>query len=276
MKWFNFGLFVFILFALVLTAGCGDNKVKVSEIVSEGCGDKICQDYENCNCIDCKDRKDCKKDEEEVKVLKGKCDDGNECTKDIFNEVSKICSYEKIEGCCGNDICESGERCNEETHTTVCIEDCKAQCEPFVIIYDKKDNRINQKESFTCGDENCIEVSSNEFKITGNSSITTTLENTGEKSTDIVTSNFKCVGEEFKALKNFENILGVTFSSYFNDKLGSLNGINSKISGNNYATYKLQIDPSKLKRDNLEVICDVKIIVNPVFDNLQFIKLSIE
>jgi len=75
------------------------------------------------SCPTCSDNKQ-NQGEEEIDcggpcpACEDKCDDNNRCTEDIYKD--SICTYENIEPCCGNLVCESIESYRS------CPEDCDA------------------------------------------------------------------------------------------------------------------------------------------------------
>src|SRR3989344_4371599 len=160
-------LLVSVLF-LIFINGCG----KAAGTV---CGDGTCDATESCLCADCSNDPKCAESGTEVKES---CDDNNDCTSDSFNALTKQCEHEITLNCCGNKRCGETERCDEETHTTVCRDDCGLNCEGYLEIH--KEGKQPSGFDFECGDANCEETGPNSFTIRGTTSIKTTVENIGE------------------------------------------------------------------------------------------------
>jgi hypothetical protein len=114
-----------LVLLVILIIGC-DNKVVCNKpyiLVGNGC------------CLDTNDNLICDSDEttdktvpepKKVDLIKEdrpacptSCDDANQCSKDYCSsETDYKCKHDSISSCCGNDICEKGELCNE------CSADC--------------------------------------------------------------------------------------------------------------------------------------------------------
>jgi len=179
---------------------------------------------------------------EEKTEVKSSCDDDNICTIDTFNELTNDCEYETKDNCCGNELCEDGERCNEDTHVTDCIEDCGRTCPAFLIVH--KEDGATESDIFamSCGDDNCQKTDENAFTITDDSSITTTISNIGEKSSAKVMSTFICGAGTKQAIADGKNIYGVIFEDHFNEDQNELPYINPIQSVSSSATYYLTFD----------------------------------
>lgn len=244
------GLYFLILLAaaLLLISSCTINQVE-NKVV---CGDEICDASESCACDDCKGEEKCK-----VTVV-ATCDDGNECTEDIFNELTKQCEHKKIDVCCGNGKCEEGERCNLETAETSCPDDCELSCPAKVTM-----------SKFTCDSGGCRETGENEFEITSNATIKVTLTNVGERATGKVNSIFVCPGENPSLVSgDYKEIKGVRFSDYFNDGIQS-ETISSRISKTGSSVdYKIKFEFKDVKAP-FNLVCssairdEVNVNLNP-------------
>lgn len=184
----------------------------------------------------------------EEPTTKSTCDDGNPCTKDTFNELTKECEHETISNCCGNDICESGERCNEETHKTNCVEDCGKTCPAYLIVSKEEGAKEQDVFAMSCGEnENCEQTDINKFRITGSSSVKTIVSNIGETSSDLVYSSFLCWSGEEQAMEDSDNIYGIVFEDYFNDNEDSVKHIDA----DDFATYYLSFDTENKEQSAL-------------------------
>ncbi|MBS3168231.1 hypothetical protein J4216_03845 [Candidatus Woesearchaeota archaeon] len=95
------------------------------------------------------------------------CDDGNSCTKDIFDYLTKTCKSEVIIPCCGNNKCEVNEGCNFNTMVTSCVSDCGRKCPAQVEIV-----------GLSCSGD--CDLQGEEFTVRGDSKINIDLENKGE------------------------------------------------------------------------------------------------
>ena len=165
----------------------------------------------------------------EVKVI-ASCDDSNPCTEDIFNDLTKQCDHKKLDHCCGDKTCDSDERCNQETHKTICPQDCPQNCPGVLTI-----------EEVGC-EGNCIKGESS-FLIDGDSKIKFQVKNIGELSVNEVKGSFKCtkpnentfVGTNFMSSQS-----GVTFTNYFNKNMEKID-ISGAPYGKDEADYSLEI-----------------------------------
>lgn len=143
---------------------------------------------------------------------------------------------------CGDNICAEDEKCDEITHRTVCPDDCGIQCGAYVTI-----------SGPTC-DGSCS-VSGITVTVTGSSRIMFSLENSGERAAESVSSSFKCdypdgSGLYFKTDLGDKN--GYKWHDYFGN--GDEQGIvNSVITGNNKLIYTLNLAGSTEKAR--EVVC---------------------
>ena len=195
--------------------------------------------------------------EAEQTQIKTNCDDENICTKDIFNELTNTCEYETIKNCCGNGICESNERCNEETYQTNCLEDCSRTCPAHIIVH--KDEEINTDDVFvfTCADDNCRQINEYTFRITGTSKLKVYLTNIGEQTSSKIYSDFVCgIGGE-QAVVDGESIKGVVFSDYFDTNKEELT-VNAVQSVGNKANYYFAFDTTNLEES---YIADCKLYI---------------
>src|SRR3989344_2712430 len=114
-------------------------------------------------------------------------------------------------------------------------------CGPFLITSDSKDG-VEKDRAFNCADENCIETVENSFVISNNSKISLFLINTGEISTDIVTSKFNCQLNYYRSSVDGEKINGVLFRDYFNNREQDVRGVSGKLKEDNYAEYTLEFE----------------------------------
>ncbi len=136
------------------------------------------------------------------------CDDGDVCTEDTLDAETGKCTYERSESCCGDGFCDFSERCNEESHKTVCPSDCPRTCPGVLTV-----------SEFTCEGE-CDTLEDETFSITGNSLLQTRPENIGELPLSSISSSFSCRSAESgsiyyneKSEKDVYN--GVSIKDYF-------------------------------------------------------------
>ncbi|MBD3263157.1 hypothetical protein GF374_02140 [Candidatus Woesearchaeota archaeon] len=185
--------------------------------------------------------------EAEQTETKVSCNDDNICTKDTFNELTKQCEYETIKNCCGNGMCEPGERCNEETHQTNCIKDCSRTCSEYLVVH-KSENDVNEEDIFTldCVSDNCRKVNDYTFRITGNSKLQIFITNIGEQASTNVHSNFVCSAGSEQAIEDEESVKGVVFKDYFNDGEETIS-INAIQSIDNSATYYFDLNTTNIE-----------------------------
>src|SRR3989344_266626 len=221
---------------VVVFAGCTISNSKAI------CRDGKCDASESCECIDCRNDEKCK-----VNVI-ATCDDKNECTEDSFNELTKQCEYKRLGSCCGNGICEESERCNIEKAETVCEEDCQLTCPAKVII-----------SGFECSGSNCKENSENNFEISGDDEIKAVLTNIGERSTEKMNSDFRCIGENAVPVSgDYKEIKGLKLRDYFGEGDES-SVINSRISKiGNSKDYKVKFEFSNVKF-SFNLVCNAVI-----------------
>lgn len=143
---------------------------------------------------------------------------------------------------CGDRICAEDEKCDEITHSTVCPEDCGIQCGASVTI-----------SGPTC--EGSCSVSGSTVTVTGSSRVMFTLENSGERAAESVSSSFKCdypdgSGLYFKTDLGDKN--GYKWHDYFSNG-NEEDSVNSAITGNNKLIYTLNLAGSTEKAR--EVVC---------------------
>ena len=209
------------------------------------CGNGICEKTESCACDDCKNTDFCT-----VQNVTQECDDGNDCTMDSFNPSTNVCVHEPKANCCGNKKCEGNEyTCDMSTYQTVCPSDCGYSCPAKLIVQATRGTNVADQLSYFCGDQNCEKAGPNQFRMKGVSTIKTIVTNIGERTSDTITSSFSCTlaSESTKiAINDNEVYYGTIFHDYFNDNvndnLEKVDGINSRINPNNYATYNFKIN----------------------------------
>ncbi len=107
------------------------------------------------------------------------CDDNNDCTDDVFNEATGKCEYKRLETCCGDGFCDFSERCNDETHMTVCPLDCPRTCAGVLTL-----------SEFSC--EGRCTLNEDNFIVTGSSILKSQMENIGELPLSSLSSSFTC------------------------------------------------------------------------------------
>ncbi|MEW6062853.1 MAG: hypothetical protein AB1571_00575 [Nanoarchaeota archaeon] len=201
--------------------------------------------------------------QQEEKVV-NTCDDNNPCTDDVFNEKTMQCEHNKLSKCCGNRICEEGERCNPEVGYTICSSDCPLECPAKATV-----------SKFSCATSKCQQTSENTFTITDSSVIEADLENIGERGTDLITSRFKCgKGETDLVSHDKDNLFGISFRDYFNNNEDTiyLSGRQSETGGNK-AKYKFAFDITKLEKAT-DLDCEISLQAIPALNNIQTVHLS--
>lgn len=216
-----------LMIFLVLASGCLEKQEQASEEITE----------------------DVVSAPEEV-VEENICDDFNDCTKDIYTEEGG-CEYVATDDCCGNDICEEGERCNEKTHTTNCIEDCSRTCPAYLIVHGEENEGATDPFALDCADDNCEKINDIKFSFTDSSRLKLTVTNLGERTSPKVSSYFMCWSGEEQVHDDDRSMYGVVFSDYFNDGEEEADSINAVQSGNNFATYYLSFDTDNLEKPYL-------------------------
>lgn len=179
-------------------------------------------------------------------TTKSTCDDGNPCTKDVYNELTNECEHTATKNCCGNDICESGERCDEESHLTVCVEDCTRTCPPFLVVHKTESGKETDVFAMSCGGSGCQQTDENKFRITDSSKVKTMITNIGERSSSDIRSNFMCWSGDEQAIVDGRKVKGVVFEDYFNDNQNELRYINPVQSEGNSATYYLSFNTDEM------------------------------
>ena len=143
---------------------------------------------------------------------------------------------------CGDKICAENEMCDESTHVTVCPEDCGIRCWAYITV-----------SGPTC--EGSCSVSGNTVTIKESSKVILTLKNTGEMSTDTVSTSFRCDYADGSGL-------------YMKTELGEKNGyewddsfeggreedtVNGMITGNNNLDYILYL--SGVTKNAVDLVC---------------------
>lgn len=264
-------IILFLVLTTISISACAEQSLKNVSV----CGDGKCDPTENCNCQDCASRPDCQGQ------VATNCDDQDQCTEDVFNTTLNTCQHKPIKNCCGNKICELNERdCNFQTYQTNCVSDCKLNCPAHILIQKSHstENR-NDEFSYVCADSNCKQTGENKFELTDISAIKTTLINNGELISGLISSNFYCYRRENTANKvttDNSNLFGVVFRDYFdNDKTKDNIQINSRITGNNFATYTMEFNSLALQLNPSDVTCAITLSSGADnFNNAQVINLK--
>ncbi len=261
------GLFILIFVLFIISiSGCNQR----SNVEKFYCGDNVCQTEEDCRCIDCMNNIDCR--EARAKLIN--CDDGNKCTEDYYDELNGICVHKGDRPCCGDRICEEGERCDNKTHSTVCVEDCYLSCDAFWIVHKDVDTHENEVSSFTCGNKNCVQIGNNKFEISGNSYVETVIENIGERAIPLITSRFECETKSYGARNDGDELRGVIVKDYFNQGEEMVDWMSGKnVPKNNYVYYRLSFNTDKLK-ENFTANCVIGLSANPFDDIIEPIFVS--
>jgi len=184
------------------------------------------------------------------------CEDGDACTKDSFNTLAKACQHIPIEHCCGDDICEASERCNEETHRTMCPDDCPVSCKGYLIVAEKGTDITEGDFTYSCFGDKCVKLDERDFTVTdktSSSGIKTFVVNIGEQAINYVASTFNCaeLDAEYpqKATKDDEEINGILISDYFDSNDESVSTINGAIHDDNFATYYMNFDTTEIVKN---------------------------
>ncbi|MBI4095622.1 MAG: hypothetical protein HY438_02040 [DPANN group archaeon] len=176
------------------------------------------------------------------------CQDSNSCTIDTYDRNSGQCTHSPVANCCGNSVCEQGERCNRETLETACPQDCSLSCEAFLTVSKFAAQKEPDKYSYNCASGSCEANGLNEFKITGDAVVHTFINNWGELiAENSVSAQTFCTynGEQIKL---DGTLFGVGIKDYFGDNKdtsGQISARNAK--GQNYAEYAIAVSrPSNL------------------------------
>ena len=204
------------------------------------CGDKVCDTTESCACTDC--------------ASDPKCQQTTPTSTSPLKEVES----------CGDGKCVDNERCDPNTHQTICPKDCTLECPAFMKV-----------SEFSCATEaSCKQTSSNSFTIIGSSVIQTTVENIGERGSGDITTRFKCGVTDLSVVsRDGDQLFGITFRDYFNsaDETVSLSGWQSE-TGSNKGIYKFAFDIPKLERP-VDLNCEISLQALP-FNYLKTLKIS--
>ncbi len=192
------------------------------------------------------------------------CDDADPCTEDVFNTGREICEHSRMEICCGDGFCDFSERCDEETHNTVCPSDCPRTC-PGVLTLSE----------FSCNGS-CTFDGSN-FIITGSSVLNIQLENIGELPLGSLSTSFACrnVGTNtiYYDERNEEDVYnGVFIKDYFDGNKNKVL-IKGKPFPDDTAEYYLEITgvPEKTK----QFLCTIRFTGSGVYRSTE-LKLNFE
>lgn len=182
----------------------------------------------------------------EVKVI-ASCDDANNCTDDIFNNLTMQCEHRRLDHCCGDGVCDSNERCNISSRRTECPQDCALSCPGFIVV----------DENWVCNGK-CLKAH-DYYLIDGNAKFTVSLENKGELGLNGITSDFECTKSTGSILMSSTNNApeaGVSFNGYFNsgDKDIYLSGQPYERNNATY-TFELQGEPT----ENLNLKCSISL-----------------
>ncbi len=187
------------------------------------------------------------------------CRDNNACTTDTYDRNTGQCTNSPIANCCGNGICEEGERCSATTHQTTCPQDCSLSCPPELTFSKVALSGTPDKFSYVCSSGACEEVGDNEFKITGKAVIHTFINNWGEQATTspVSAQAFCTYGAEQTSVDGTAG--GIEFKNYFDGGSMLSKLINAKTSRakDNYAEYLLQISPPVDIGYNIRAYCTI-------------------
>jgi len=224
-------LIIMAVFAvmLIFASGCSQQGTPST---SKLCGDGVCSADETCNCADCVGDPKCAGSTQS-------CNDNIACTTDTYNPRTGKCEHTASELCCGDGLCEDSERCDNATLKTVCPDDCGLQCPAKVIMH--KEGDVTQTAITATCVGNCLEVSPNNYQVTGSGKLTTVIENIGEKAAGTVSSMSYCTFGS--GIRNKDGELGgVALKFYFNAGELSLKSLSGTSSGNNQATFTIDFD----------------------------------
>ncbi len=238
-------LVIFFLFALtVFTSGCFEKESSLSTGAGIMTGATSIEETET------------PVEQSETTEQTESCEDGDACTKDLFNTLAKVCQHVPIAHCCGDGICEASERCNDETHRTVCPDDCSILCKGYLIVAETEVAAVEGDFTYSCFGSKCVKLDEKDFTITdktSNSGIKTFVVNIGEQVASHVTSTFYCaeLDAEFpqKATKDSNKINGVSISDYFDSGDESASTVNGIIHDSNFATYHMNFDTTGIVKN---------------------------
>lgn len=252
--------FIILILGIFFIASCTSETNQLTgtttlkEIVE--CGDNICDETETCRCIDCENDSKCleKPETEEQEKQVEKIEKVVEETKDVD---------------CGNKICEEDESCNLETYETKCPEDCKVLCPTKLVVGD-----FREEQTFFCTGK--CDFYDNIFIITGDSKIQANIRNIGEIASNVVTSNFNCYFEDSEVLsrRDGDGNYGITVRDYFNKGDEKVSSINSKISGNDFASYIFEVNLDENHKTK-DIRCSITLDSTPDLSNTYFIDITV-
>jgi len=173
---------------------------------------------------------------------------------------------------CGDGVCSADERCDEDSHLTVCVEDCGRTCPAYLIMHKTAEGTDNDYFAMSCGGDFCEQTDVNKFRVNGNTRVKTIITNIGEESSSPVRSSFLCWSGESSVFSDKDKINGVVFEDYFNDGENEVKFINPIQSVNNSAVYYLAFDTSNMTEG---FIATCKITIHSVdFEKRQTFEIS--
>jgi len=128
---------------------------------------------------------------------------------------------------CGDRSCRDVERCDEDTLTTACPQDCGYTCPASIILHKIEGTTMTDLNSYYCGDNKCLQPDENDFTINGDTTIRTRVTNVGEIFSSQFISNFNCqkVNSAVSASRDDQILAGLIISDSFDGKeTTTLNG----------------------------------------------------
>jgi len=186
-------------------------------------------------------------------------------------EVAEVQEEAKVPDTCGNNKCEPEERCDEQTHTTICRVDCNLQCEAFLTFHEEGKNQ--EENNLKCFEAlNCEERGDNKFKIKGDTKLIMVVENFGEKISSPISSDFHCnKGSSSIATNDNDESSGIKFSDSFEGKESiSLSG---KYKEDNKIDYEFKMEYINLTK-TFDADCSISISSSKHGSKVEFIDLS--
>ena len=246
-----------LVFSIFFIASCTSETNQLTgtttlrEVVE--CGDNICDESETCKCIDC---------ENDPKCFEGLIAEPENKQTETADETKEAIN-------CGNGVCEENELCNLETYETSCPKDCKLLCPTKLVVGD-----FREEQTFFCTGE--CDFYDNIFTITGDSKIQTNIRNIGETASNVLTSDFNCYFDDGEVMSRRDNDgnYGIIVRDYFNDGEQKVSSINSRISGNNLASYIFEVDLDE-DRETKDIRCSITLASTPDLANTYFIDITV-
>ena len=177
------------------------------------------------------------------------CDDKNECTLDAKNSNGE-CINAIMQNCCGNNICEINERCNQLTRISSCSNDCEL-C-PAEI-----------KTRFLGCNGECTVNADGSIVSYGNSNLEFEIENLGETNINIL--------PEFACIKSGQGIGKINLAYYGLNVQDSIS--ENLLNGKSKLKYTVNLQGISNSKINLECSANFKYNKDNHFETI-FLRLQ--